>query len=121
MRVNAPNPCRHSRSPDGAELEQRRAAVLGVRVASDAVTRLEPPHDVGRCRQRHPELGRDFGEPHGAADADQAQDPVAVGVDPVRRQLALDQLRHPLVRGDEPQQQGQAPLRPLRGGAGLRA
>ena len=86
---------------------------------------FEPPHDVGGGRERHPELGGDLGETYLSPHADEAERGVAVRVDPVGRELAVDELRHPLVGCDELQQEREPPLgwsgaSALRGGgAGL--
>ena len=119
MRCNAPQPRCHSRSPEAvsSKSDERPSSGFGRRAracVSRAAARVR-----GR-RQRHAELGGELGQPDRAAGADQAQHRVAVRGDAVGSELALDELRHPLVGGDEQQEQREPAFR-RRGGAALRA
>ena len=62
MRCSAPQPRRHSRSPARGQLEQERAAVLGVRPTPHVAARLEPAHDIRGCGQGQAELLGELGE-----------------------------------------------------------
>ena len=98
--------------PGGRQLQAVGTRVVRIRIAHDFSAADQPANGVAKRRTADAARARELGRRDGLELLDAREEPVQVGVDLIRAQLALDERRRVARGGNDVVEEGAAPGRP---------